>query len=127
MPPNEEVSELSNVHNLEILRPTSPEQERSPSVSPIPTYSASPVVAGTLGLGHTTTEALGGGAMQPHLPVGMGLGFSAEEHSPSLEEMIEYELEKQKEYELALAKKQGKRKSRRTKRRGNRRRNTRRH
>ena len=121
---NEEVSELSNVHNLETLR------ERSPSVSPIPTYSASPVVAGTLGLGHTTTEALGGGAMQPYLPVGMGLGFSAEEHSPSLEEMIEYELARQKEYELALAKKQGKRKSRRTRRRGNRRsrrRNTRRH
>ena len=104
---NEEVSELSNVHNLEILR------ERSPSVSPIPMHSDSPVVAGTLSLGHTTTEAIGGGAMQ-HFPVGMGLGFSAEEHSPSLEEMIEYELKKQKEYELA--KQQGKRKSRRSRR-----------
>lgn len=105
---NEEVSELSNVHNLETLR------ERSPSVSPIPTYSASPVVAGTLGLGHTTTQALGGGAMQPHLPVGMGLGFSAEEHSPSLEEMIEYELERQKVFDQKQQ--QGKRKSRRNRR-----------
>jgi len=111
---NEEVSELSNVHNLETLRPTSPEQERSPSVSPIPTYSASPVVAGTLSLGHTTAEALGGGAMQPHLPVGMGLGFSAEEHSPSLEEMIEYELERQKAFDQKQQ--QGKRKSRRNRR-----------
>jgi len=111
---NEEVSELSNVHNLETLRPSSPEQERSPSVSPIPTYSASPVVAGTLGLGHTTTQALGGGAMQPYLPVGMGLGFSAEEHSPSLEEMIEYELERQKAFDQKQQ--QGKRKSRRSRR-----------
>ena len=72
---NEEVAELSNVHNFETLR------ERSPSVSPIPTHSASPIVADTLGLGRTTTEALGGGAVQSHFPVGMGLEFSTGENS----------------------------------------------
>jgi len=96
---NNEVSELSTVHNLEIL------QERSPSVSPIPTHSDSPIVAGTLSLGQTTTQALGGGAMQQHFPVGMGLGFSAEE----------------------LAKQQGKRKSRRSRSRKTHRRSRRAH
>ena len=115
---NKEVNELSNVHNLETLRSNSV-YGRSPSVSPIPTYSASPVVAGTLGLGKTVTEALtagGGAALQQTTAkpsVGMGLEFSAEEHSPSL-------------VGLELAKQQGKRKSRRNRRRNNRSRKTRR-
>jgi hypothetical protein len=108
---NEEVSELSTVHNLETLR------ERSPSVSPIPTYSASPVVAGTLGLGHTTTEALGGGAMQQHFPVGMGLGFSAEEYSQNNSNNDDLLVAiRRSQAALNQQQQQGKRKSRRSRR-----------
>ena len=122
---NEEVNELSNVHNLEILRSNSV-YERSPSVSPIQTYSASPVVAGTLGLGKTATEALtagGGAAAQSTLPVGMGLGFSTEEYQDNngdLLSAIERELAQQQQQK-------GKRKSRRNRRRSNRKTRRRRH
>jgi hypothetical protein len=75
---NEEVFKLSTVHNLETLRSNSA-YPRTPSVSPIPTQSASPVVADNLNLGRTTTEALGGGSVQSHFPVGMGLEFSTGE------------------------------------------------
>jgi hypothetical protein len=77
---NEEVFKLATVHNLETLRSNSA-YPRTPSVSPIPTHSASPVVAGNLNLGRTTTEALGGGFVQSHFPVGMGLEFSMGENS----------------------------------------------
>ena len=105
---NREVAELSNVHNFETLR------ERSPSVSPIPTHSASPIVADTLGLGRTTTEALGGGAMQHYFPVGMGLGFSAEENNSNNDDLLVAIRRSQAEFEQQ--KQQGKRKSRRSRR-----------
>lgn len=119
---NKEVNELSNVHNLETLRSNSV-YGRSPSVSPIPTYSASPVVAGTLGLGKTVTEALtagGGAAAQSTLPVGMGLGFSTEEYQDNNGDLLSAI-----EHELAQQQQQGKRKSRRS-RKSNRQRKTRR-
>lgn len=122
---NKEVNELSTVHNLETLRSNSV-YGRSPSVSPIPTYSASPVVAGTLGLGPNTVKALTAGgssvnkiAAEPS--VGMGLGFSTEEYQDNngdLLSAIERELVQQQQQ-------QGKRKSRRA-RKSNRQRKTRR-
>jgi len=111
---NEEVNELSNVHNLVTLRPNSAELERPPSVSPIPTHSASPVVAGTLSLGNTTTQALGGGAMQQHFPVGIGLGFSAEDNNSNNDELLVAIRRSQAAFEQQ--KQQGKRKSRRNRR-----------
>lgn len=122
---NKEVNELSNVHNLEILRSNSV-YERSPSVSPIPTYSASPVVAGTLGLGKTATEALTGGAAQQtvaELGVGMGLGFSTEQNNGNNDLLVAIQ-RSQAAYEQQQ---KGKRKSRRNRRRNNRKTRRRRH
>jgi hypothetical protein len=108
---NEEVNEVSNVHNLVTLRPNSAELERPPSVSPIPTHSA---VANALGLGHTTLEALApvGTTATAQSSVGMGLGFSAEYPQNN---------RSQKQQQ------KGKRKSRRNRRRINRSRRAHRH
>jgi len=109
---NEEVNEVSNVHNLVTLRPNSAELERPPSVSPVPTHSA---VANALGLGHTTLEALApvGTTATAQSSVGMGLGFSAEEYPQNNRS------QKQQQ--------KGKRKSRRNRRRINRSRRAHRH
>ncbi len=108
---NEEVNEVSNVHNLVTLRPNSAELERPPSVSPVPTHSA---VANALGLRHTTLEALApvGTTATAQSSVGMGLGFSAEEYPQNNRS------QKQQQ--------KGKRKSRRNRRRTNRSRRARR-